>query len=189
MPAYSQLLYGYKGPDAIAQAAARLGLALTADGEAGRVLTTGSDVHTHLDDHEEQAWVHVGTPQAIADRLLATYKRALGLLPGYTYLGPTPPKHPGEEAHAVDTPWGRRRARAFGIDVHYIYGEADADPSDAAIGWALTSRYLPVLLDLEDAHGGYSTLDLSPLPKLDALFKEAFPEWSDARFYVKETFA
>lgn len=184
MPAYSQIVYGHKGPDAIARAAAALGLTLTADGQQGAVLVTGPEIQAHLES-DDMAHVEVEVPQEVQDRLLAAYKRALGLLPGHTYLGGIA----GTDEHAVDTPWGRRKADGFTVYVFYIYGEADGDPSDAALGFALTSRYTPVLLDLEDAHGGYSTLDLSVLPTLGALFQEAFPEWPDARFFVKETFA
>jgi len=121
MPAYSQIVYGYKGPDAIARAAAALGLTLTGDGDDAVVLSTGQDVDTHLQDHEEQAWVHVEVPQGVQDRLLAAYTRALGLLPGHAYLGTTPSKiGPSHVAHAIDTPWGRRRAEGF-ICCAYTY--------------------------------------------------------------------
>lgn len=180
MPYDFRILLGFQGPDAVATAAAALGMVL---------LNGDLEVATDEDDPDD---LHLGfSPQdepTVQARLNAAYFTTIADLGGTATL--IPQRH-GDEAKVELNGTTSTRCVPFSIDVYYDEGEVGDEPQDKVLGIALDGRYRSVLLDIEPATS-------RPTRNLDqhadriaiarARITEAFPVFKDAQLIIKDVF-
>ncbi len=60
--------------------------------------------------------------------------------------------------YTVDSPYGVRQSSPMRLFFHYDPAEMGDEPKDLTLGFNLTSRYYPCILDMEDPHGAIYTV-------------------------------
>lgn len=84
------------------------------------------------------------------------------------------------------TPLGPRDLTGFELEVHYdTSGEVDDDPSNAIIGVALCSRYMPTFIDWQSVAGSLDVIDLESKEIQIAKHEigKALPEFKEAKLF------
>ena len=177
MPAYTAIHIGFVGADAVSAALAALGITLK-DGThpTGQDLLGDADCFCDETDADKLAPLIHEAYMAIAKRLDWTH-----LLTDRLY-------------HDFETPYGKRRTRAFTLSFEYDPTEIGDEPKDCSLGINLSSRYYPVVLDISSPNGGlHPSFDLNEVLACANICKEEIvkhlPAFDTAHIYLRETFA
>jgi hypothetical protein len=90
----------------------------------------------------------------------------------------------------AETPEGEREFSHMRLEVHFDPYEMRERPEDALIGISISSRYFPVFADWRDPSGGMWNIQVSPeteeMQVARQCIVDGLPEFSTARYYVKE---
>jgi hypothetical protein len=138
MPSYEVMVFGFRGTEAIAKAAADLGVVVP-DLERG---------YMNCRRAKEIDAVLKGIHLKVLEEMAAD-------LPGLAYNGEKPylSFDPERLLPEYETPWGKRSVIPIQLSYCYDPDECGDDPEDAVYGVALSARYWPSLLDMHDQHG------------------------------------
>ena len=182
MPADREIHLGFIGPDAIYSTVDALGLQVI-DCEDEKLTTTSAlrSNPFNLFDFDEHSHDKINVVlreayQAVAARL------------GWTFIGTA-----DDDDMLYDTPYGRRQTPGFSICLTYDPDEIGDEPQDATIGIDLSSRYRPIVLDIESAHGAMrSVIEFEELqPRIQVCREEIvkrLPAFAEAKVFIREVF-
>lgn len=133
--------------------------------------------------------------ERLREPLRLAHRKALTDL-GYKFLRNREPEDGSGPEY--ETPWGIREFRVWNPGMHYDPSEQGEKRSQAVFGIQLSSRYRPIFLDAERAHGTLNSFALDwdfndKVRKARVALAEFFPNrgldpaWAQAQVFIKFT--
>ena len=115
-----------------------------------------------LTDHdfvEDQIYIETSTNEI--DVKMRKVHDAVMAKMDYKFLGYNDNNRVQDDKYPVyDTPWGLRETTPFHFDFVFDPYEMGENAEHMTLGVALSSRYFPTFIDMEDPNGGIGTVDL-----------------------------